>query len=318
MNRTDRMLAIVLELQGKRRQRAEDLARTFEVSKRTIYRDLAALGQTGVPVVSTPGRGYALMDGYFLPPLSFGTDEATMLLLGADVMAQSFDAQYRAAAQSAARKIAGVLPERLRPEVDALRESIHFIVGGAALRPDQAAKLQLLRRAIIEQRSVRFRYFARRTSGQSAAVPKTREADPYALAHVGQSWYVTGYCHLRRDVRTFRLERMEDVAALAETFERPSGFQMHRPDLFEAGSFDVSVLFDADIARWVREAPSFFTIAEQETADGLLVTLHVRDERDVLQWILGWGRHARVLEPTSLRQRVASEAEAMMRISRES
>lgn len=318
MNRTDRMLAIVLELQGKRRQRAADLAHTFEVSKRTIYRDLAALGQTGVPIVSTPGRGYALMDGYFLPPLSFGTDEATMLLLGADVMAQSFDAQYRAAAQSASRKIAGVLPERLRPEVDALRESIQFIVGGAALRPDQAARLQLLRRAIVERRTVRFRYFARRASGQSATAPKVREADPYALAHVGQSWYVTGYCHLRKDVRTFRLERMEDLAVQMETFERPPSFQMHRPDLFEAGSFDVRVLFDAEIARWVREAPSFFTIAEQETAGGLLVTLHVRDERDVLQWILGWGRHARVLEPDSLRQTVASEADAMLRRSRES
>ena len=105
MNRTDRLLAMVLELQGKGWQRAEDLAATFECSRRTIYRDLQALGQAGVPLVSMPGRGYSLMEGYFLPPLSFGTDEATMLLLGSDFMAQHFDAQYRAAAQSAGRKI---------------------------------------------------------------------------------------------------------------------------------------------------------------------------------------------------------------------
>ncbi len=105
MNRTDRLLAIVLELQGKRRQRAEDLARTFETSKRTIYRDIQALCEAGVPLISTPGQGYALMEGYFLPPLSFTPEEATMLLLGSDFMAQNFDAQYRAAAQSASRKI---------------------------------------------------------------------------------------------------------------------------------------------------------------------------------------------------------------------
>ena len=70
MNRTDRLLAIVLELQGKGHQRAEDLAETFETSKRTIYRDIQALGQAGVPLISTPGRGYSLMKGYFLPPLS--------------------------------------------------------------------------------------------------------------------------------------------------------------------------------------------------------------------------------------------------------
>lgn len=81
MNRTDRLLAIVLELQGKGRQRAEDLAATFETSKRTIYRDIQALGQAGVPLISVPGHGYSLMKGYFLPPLSFTTDEATMLVI---------------------------------------------------------------------------------------------------------------------------------------------------------------------------------------------------------------------------------------------
>src|SRR5436190_12167801 len=117
MNRTDRLLAIVLELQAKRHQRAEDLAATFEVSKRTIYRDMMALSESGVPVVSAPGQGYSLVDGYFLPPLSFSTDEAIMLLLGSDFVAQNFDAQYRTAAYSASSKIEVVLPENLRTEV---------------------------------------------------------------------------------------------------------------------------------------------------------------------------------------------------------
>src|SRR5919108_2232782 len=132
MNRTDRLLAIILELQGKGRQRAEDLAETFETSKRTIYRDVQALGEAGVPIVSIPGQGYSLMKGYFLPPLSFTTDEATMLLLGSDFMAQNFDAQYRQAAQSAGRKISGVLPEKLRDEGDYLQKSIRFISLGTA------------------------------------------------------------------------------------------------------------------------------------------------------------------------------------------
>src|SRR5215469_116526 len=137
MNRTDRLLAIVLELQGKKRQRAEDLAASFEVSTRTIYRDVQALGEAGVPMVAIPGRGYSLIEGYFLPPLSFTTDEATMLLLGTDFMAQNFDAQYRAAAQSAHRKVAGVLPDRLRVEVHSLQNSIHFVAQGMGIRPDE-------------------------------------------------------------------------------------------------------------------------------------------------------------------------------------
>src|SRR4051794_2552704 len=127
MNRTDRLLAIVLELQARRRQRAEDLAATFETSKRTIYRDIQALCEAGVPVVAVPGLGYSLVEGYFLPPLTFTTDEATILLLGADFLAQIFDTQYRGAAQTASRKIEAVLPARLRSEVAHLQSSMRFI-----------------------------------------------------------------------------------------------------------------------------------------------------------------------------------------------
>ncbi|MGH2516212.1 MAG: helix-turn-helix transcriptional regulator [Ktedonobacterales bacterium] len=319
MNRTDRLLAIVLELQGKGWQRAEDLAATFECSRRTIYRDLQALGQAGVPLVSVPGRGYSLMEGYFLPPLSFSTDEATMLLLGSDFMGQHFDAQYRAAAQSAGRKIAGVLPEKLRAEVRELRESISFIGDGVTARPLEATKLQVVRRAILARQTVRFRYTARYGSGESGATssgprqPHTRDADPYALANSNGVWYLSGYCHLRRAVRNFRLDRMDDVSVLDTSFLRPAAFQVQRRNLFESGSFDVRIRFAPDVTRWVREAPSFFAVAEEETPDGgLLVTLHVRHESEILQWLLGWGRHARVLAPEALRQRVATEAEAML------
>ncbi|HLZ22107.1 MAG TPA: YafY family protein [Ktedonobacterales bacterium] len=312
MNRTDRLLAVVLELQGKGWQRAEDLAATFECSRRTIYRDLQALGQAGVPLVSVPGRGYSLMEGYFLPPLSFGTDEATMLLLGSDFMAQHFDAQYRAAAQSAGRKIAGVLPERLRGEVRELRESIHFVGEGVSARPLEAAKLQTLRRAILARERVRF-YYTARYGADGPRQPHAREADPYALINVGGVWYLSAYCHLRRAVRNFRLDRMDDVSVLETSFTRPEGFQAERRTLFEPGSFDVRIHFAPEVVRWVREAPSFFAIAEEEAPDGgLLVTLHVRHESEILQWLLSWGRHVRVLEPEALCQRHAEEAESIL------
>ena len=310
MNRTDRLLAIVLELQARRHARAQDLADVFETSKRTIYRDLQALGQAGVPLISTPGRGYALMDGYFLPPLSFTTDEATLLLLGSDVMAQSFDAQYRAAAQSASRKIAGVLPDKLRAEVASLRESISFGHQNNGLRPDAAAKLQLLRRAILARATVRFTYHTRHTT-DAPQQPHHRDADPYALGFLSGTWYLSAYCHLRHAVRHFRLDRIEDLTLLERTFARPANFQAQARNLFEPGSFDIRVLFDAEVARWVRESPSFYAVAEEETPDGLLVTLHVRSADEVLQWLLGWGRHMRVLSPDALRQRIAAEGAAL-------
>jgi predicted DNA-binding transcriptional regulator YafY len=316
MNRTDRLLAIILELQGRGKRRAEDLAATFETSKRTIYRDIQALCETGVPIVSIPGRGYSLIEGYFLPPLSFTADEATMLLLGSDVMRQTFDAQYRAAAESAGRKIASVLPERLRDEVQALQEAIHFIMPSSPGPLDEAGMLQLLRRAIIERRGLRFRYFARHRSNESEAAD-TREVDPYSLAHVAGVWYLTAYDHLRHAVRTFRLGRIEDPALLERTFTRPAGFRLRVRTMEVEGTYTVRALFDAESARWVRESPSFFQVSAEESPDGLLVTLRAREENDVVQWLLGWGRHGRVLEPESLRLRLVAEGEALARNHRD-
>ena len=312
MNRTDRLLAIVLELQGKRWQRAKDLADTFETSKRTIYRDMLALGEAGVPVVSIPGRGYSLVEGYFLPPLSFTADEATMLLLGSDVMAQSFDVQYRAAAESAGRKITGVLPERLREDVRALRERIAFIQQDISTTPDESQRLLVLRRAMLEGHQVRFRYFAR-SHADGSRTPTMRTVHPYALAHVRNIWYLTAWDTARRDVRHFRLARMDDLCALDDTFTRPDGFQAIRRELAREGTIVVRALLDNEVARWAREAPSFFQVAEEMTAEGLLITLRAPTEQDVAQWLLGWGQHMRVLEPESLRQRIATEAAAMLR-----
>lgn len=312
MNRTDRLLAIVLELQAKGRQRAEDLAATFETSKRTIYRDIQALGEAGVPFVSVPGRGYSLMKGYFLPPLSFTTEEATMLLLGSEFMGQNFDAQYRAAAQSASRKIAGVLPEKLRDDVQYLHDNIRFVTGDAQPDESEMEMLRQLRRAIIERVTVRFQYHARYNSDRQSDLQE-READPYSLACVRNTWYMLGYCHLRKGIRNFRLERMERLELLPRTFTRSATIPPRHHPKDEQDSLTVRALFDHDISRWVREARSYYTVSEKETDAGLLVTLNVRQESEIIQWLLGWGRHARVLEPASLREKLAQEAEAMLR-----
>jgi predicted DNA-binding transcriptional regulator YafY len=321
MNRTDRLLAIVLELQGKRWRRAEDLAETFETSKRTIYRDMLALGEAGVPIVSIPGRGYSLVEGYFLPPVSFSADEATILLLGVDVMSQSFDTHYQSVAHSASRKILGVLPDAQRQTVESLRERIQFVTGFSAARPDtaqQLEKLQLLRGAIVESRRVRFDYHTRYTTrigaetAAASAASTPRIVDPYSLAHVGASWYLTGYCHTRRGLRTFRLERIECVTALPETFERPATVRINPRQRQQEPPITIRALFAPEVARWVRESPSYFTRAMDDTPDGLLVTLAVRDLSEITQWLLSWGRHVRILEPDALRDLLAAEAAAIL------
>lgn len=306
MNRTDRLLAILLELQRKGSRRAEDLASTFETSKRTIYRDIQALCESGVPVVAQAGVGYSLVEGYFLPPVSFSADEATMLLLGGDFVAQSFDAQYRDAAHSASRKIETVLSEKLRSEVRYLRDSIAFVAPETLAAGQSASFLPQLRRAIIECKMIRFHYHTRYSQdGKSAK--NTREADPYAMLHYGDAWYLIGHCHLRRDIRNFRLDRVSDLRLLNKTFDRPPGFRLEPPE-DDQRNLKVVALFSREAAPWVRESRSYYVDSMEEVADGLLVTMRVRVENEIWQWLFSWGSQVRVLEPESLRRRLVTEA----------
>lgn len=310
MNRTDRLLAIVLELQGKGRRRAEDLAATFETSKRTIYRDIQALCEAGVPVVALPGQGYTLVQGYFLPPVHFTADEATVLLLGGDVMAQSFDARYRDAALAASRKVEAVLPEAQRPEVARLRQGLRFVARDALDTPGAPEKLQRLRQAIDEQHTVRFRYHSPHHP-DAERDGTLREADPYQLIHVSDAWYVQAYCHSRRALRRFRLDRIEALEVLEARFERLPEHAPRRP-ISDDRTLTVRVLFNHSAARWVREGRFYYRVAEEERADGLLVTLRARHESELLPWLLSWGAQARVLEPAALCQRIADEAAALL------
>ncbi len=306
MNRTDRLLAIILELQAQGHMRAEDLGAVFETSKRTIYRDMQALAEAGVPIVSMTGQGYSLVEGYFLPPLRFSPEEAIMLLLGSDSIAHSFDEHFRRAAASASRKIEAVLPEPLRNEVREVQDSVMLIVDAANER--ESEWLRQLRRAILERRRVRFRYHARSREGAA----QTREADPYGLVNFGGAWYLVAHDQLRHDLRHFRLERMEALVPLDKRFARPADFRMEPRNLDRDRPLVVRVLFDQEVARWVCEARNFFVTQEEDTPDGLLVTLRVREVDDVLPWLLGWGGRVHVLEPDAVRQRLIDAAQAIL------
>ncbi len=295
-----------MELQRRKRVRAEDLAALFETSKRTIYRDIQALCETGVPIIAQAGQGYSLVEGYFLPPLSFSVAEATMLVLGSALAAQSFDAQYRAAADSANRKIEAVLPASQRDEVHYLQDSIALVAPERVGQGIAKDLLSQLRRAIIERKTVQFHYHTRYPQNGTTARNR-READPYGLMHYNGAWYLMSYCHLRRAIRNFRLDRMTDLTLLERTFQRPANFKMEPPDE-RARQLMVQVLFDAEAAPWVKEARGFYFTEMKDTPYGLLVTLQLHSEDEAIPWLLSWGYHVRVIEPQSIRQRVAEEA----------
>ncbi len=301
MNRTDRLMAILLELQARRAARAEDLASHFEVSVRTMYRDLEALSESGVPLIATPGKGYTLMDGYFLPPLAFTSTEAALLMLGGEYVKQRIDRDLQQAASSALQKLHSVLPEDRREAVQRWRNELLF--SGSASASDDP-RLSELRVALQEHRVVRLRYHAFRRSEA-----EEREVEPIRMLYFGERWHLGAYCRMRQGPRLFRLDRIDAVHVLSERFDLTERHALPAySEEWKSAAPEVRVRFQPAVERWVRERQPFTFVREERDDVGPVFVYAVRNEDDLVRWLLGWGASVSVLSPASLRARLAAEA----------
>jgi predicted DNA-binding transcriptional regulator YafY len=319
MNRTDRLLGILLELQARGVLRAEDLARRFEVSLRTVYRDVQALSETGVPVVAIPGQGYRLMEGYFLPPLSFTPPEAALLILGGEFVRERVDPELRQVADSALTRLAGIVPPARRSEVARRRQEMHFPSVG---EQGEDPHLSRLRQAVEERRVLRLLYHAYRRP-----VPEPRTVEPYMLVHLSRAWHLAAFCRLRQAPRLFRLERIDRLEILSERFTLGER-HVRRPEWEVRAGEDgeVRVRFDPSVVRWVRERQLYLFRREEppqrppggdsgtpgsapgSAPGGPVFVYSLRQESTLLGWLLSWGAAFTVLGPAHFRDRVAATA----------
>ncbi|MGG3280585.1 helix-turn-helix transcriptional regulator [Paenibacillus solani] len=313
MNKTDRMLAILLELQQRKVVRAEDLASIFETSVRTIYRDIQALSEAGVPVMGAPGQGYSLMAGYFLPPVMFTAEEAVALLIGTDFIEQRFDVGYGLKAQASRKKIESILPEAVRADASRVRKTMRLLTPvNKAISEEEKDYVEMIRRAILEERKIEFHY-VKKLSDSTGDRNSFRSAAPYGLAFLQGSWTLVAWCDLRQGIRHFRLSRMKDLTVLEERFEMPPYFNLedYRPP--DDRNLQVRILANPDIADRVKESGNYYMETFEECEDGLLMSFRVRRPEEILQWVLSWGSNIVVLEPDSFRDQIREEAEKMFK-----
>ncbi|MFJ7746805.1 helix-turn-helix transcriptional regulator [Peribacillus sp. NPDC097295] len=313
MNKTDRLLAIVLELQRKEVVRAEDLATLFETSVRTTYRDIQALSEAGVPIIGAPGTGYSLMDGYFLPPIGFTVPEAVSLLIGTDFIEQRFDDDYRVRAQAARGKIEAILPESIRNETSRVRKAMRLLISDKQVRQSKEKEyLEKIRRAILDVQKISFHY-AKRLADSEGNRHSVRTVAPYGLVLVQGSWMLVARCDLRQEIRHFRLSRMTELINLEERFELPAHFDLWEYTPPDDRHLRVRLRFNHDIADKVKESNYHYMEDMEELQDGLHVVLRVHQLDQLLQWVLGWGAGVIVLEPESFRNRIREETKNMLK-----
>jgi predicted DNA-binding transcriptional regulator YafY len=277
-NPTTRVLALLELLQTHGRMSGAELAPRLGVDRRTLRRYVGKLEDIGIPITAERGRagGYALMPGFKLPPMMFTEDEALALSLGLLAARGLGLAEAAPAVASAQAKLERIMPDQLKQRVRAVDETVR-LDAARAIAPANNQPLVALTGAAQACRRVVLHY---RSQHGDASV---RRFDPFGVAFRHGRWYAVGMCHLRQELRTFRLDRIAGVEPLAEKFERPEGFDP-MAHLVQAiatlpRAFAIEVLLKTDLAsaraQLFAEAGVF-----EETADGVVV----HAQSDELDW----------------------------------
>lgn len=210
--RLSRLIAILTILQTKRLLTASELAKKFSVSIRTIYRDMKALEQAGVPILTEDGKGYALMEGYRIPPVMFTETEAYALITAEQLIKKNADASLVKEYTEAISKIKSILRNNAKDKANLLSNRI---VSGQNTNSNRTSNnLSILQLALTNFNLVKIKYY-------SPDIEKMTERviEPFAVYTSQENWLLIAFCRLRNDYRAFRLDRIESLQVQNQTFE---------------------------------------------------------------------------------------------------
>lgn len=215
MTQLARLISILTLLKSKRLLTSSELARKYEVSVRTIYRDIRKLEEAGVPVVTIEGRGYSLMDGYSVAPVQFTEKQANALITAAHLVKQTKDSSFAKDFDEALTKIKSVFRTTIQEKSERLSDNI-FILDNYwyDLEPINSNALSEIQLAITNFNFVEINYRKVDDSEDSF-----RKIEPCAMYSSNQKWILIAWCHLRNDYRAFRIDRIKHFKILSEKFE---------------------------------------------------------------------------------------------------
>lgn len=300
--RFDRIVAILIQLQSKKIVKAHEMAERFEVSLRTIYRDIRTLEVSGVPIYSEAGIGYSLMDGYRLPPVMFTREEAGSFIAAEKLMQQFTDKELGDHYASAMYKLKAVLKSSDKDLVSNMESSVLVRNSNELFNKKAPNALASIFRGIGEKTQIILFY---QTLEATEATERTIE--PVGVFHENNNWYVFGFCHLRKDYRQFRTDRIHDIKQTNLPFSlahQPleTYLQKEKTDMVK-----IRILVDKSIAKYIRsDRKSYGFVSEKETGNDVEMTFMCRDFEDgFARWYMMFGDYSTILEPESLKTRVA-------------
>jgi predicted DNA-binding transcriptional regulator YafY len=301
MNRIDRLTAILIQLQSKRVVKAQEIADRFEISLRTVYRDIRALEEAGVPIIGEAGMGYSLVEGYRLPPVMFTKEEALAFVM-AGIMVESFTDKHNSLQfQSALYKVKAVLRSAEKDIVEEASQLIEIRKRKSSLiRNGQSNVLQTLLTAIMEQKVVSIDYTTLEKEENTR-----RAIEPVGIYYAYDQWYLIAFCHLRNAYRTFRLDRISAISLTSDKFsiQHPSLKEYLAQIEQDKKIFKAVIRVDSSICKYIKESKyNQGFVMETSQGDFTEMTFMISHEEGFARWLVTFADHVTIVQPESLQE----------------
>jgi predicted DNA-binding transcriptional regulator YafY len=299
MNRIDRLVAILIHLQSKKVVTAREIADRFEISQRTVYRDIRALEESGVPLGSEAGLGYFISQGYHIPPVMFTRDEAAAMLTAEKMMEKLTDNSLVSQYSSAMFKIKSVLRNAEKEYLEKLDSHI-YVIQPPNLSNDMFPNnyISLIHKALTGNEILQIEYYS-----TSAKEFTNRNIEPIGLCFYGSRWHLIAFCKLRDEYRDFRIDRIRQMQPTGEIFSKKHlSIKEYFPSLNKNKNFKTVVIgFPPDIARELNEQKYYYGFISEKKAGKVVEMSFLVDSFEwICYWLLALGAKVTVKEPIEL------------------
>jgi predicted DNA-binding transcriptional regulator YafY len=303
MNRIERLQSILIQLQSKQVVKAQEIADRFQISLRTVYRDMRALEESGVPIGAEAGIGYFLSDGFVLPPILFDSKEALSLLLAGKLVPFLSDQQTNESLQNALFKIKSVLKPHDKEAMGILETHMHVYNGLSQTPTPKSIYLHEVQSALIQNKVIRLSYFSNYNQQQTS-----REVEPIALIFYAMNWHLIGFCRMRQSYRDFRLDRIIDLQITDEKFTRDlkqSFNEFVESEKKRNNYIEINILVTKQLALLISDSKYWYGfIKEEALGEKIKMTFLNPDIAGFARWILTMGEAVDILSPHELKSKI--------------
>jgi len=300
MNRLDRLTSILIHLQSKKIVTAAELAERFDISKRTVYRDIRSLEEAGIPIGSEAGVGYFIVDSYHLPPVGFSKEEASALLIANKLTEKLTDRSLQENLNSALYKIRSVLNTSEKEFIENIDHHIEIFSSSPIQKNTIPEKIMdIILKGIDTKCAIEIKY-----NSLSKSENTCRIVEPVGICHYSFNWHLIAFCTLRKDYRDFRIDRISEINLTNQKFtieNKPSIRDYCSSFTSNNDVFLVRLKFDKSIIPEISQAKYYFGFIDEKDMGNKVEMHFLSNSEDYIgKWIITLLDKVEVIEPESL------------------